>query len=143
MTQYDEQCVDPFRSSVSKPSLFFMLSRLSPMGATVENYRNSSSSALASIRSGMSKPSVNPAENWREQFARFIPSILVAPQPGKTRRGTQFERTAAPRHRAEFFGPSPAIPKPSIDGFGTSEETIVTAVPFRDVDGAVIANRRM
>jgi hypothetical protein len=34
-------------------------------------------------------------------------------------------------------------PKPSIDSFGTSEETIVTAVPFRDVDGAVIANRRM
>jgi threonine dehydrogenase-like Zn-dependent dehydrogenase len=49
----------------------------------------------------------------------------------------------APRHRAEFFGPSPAIPKPSIDSFRTSEETIVTAVPFRDVDGAVIANRRM
>jgi hypothetical protein len=53
------------------------------------------------------------------------------------------EASWAPRHRAEFFGPSPAIPKPSIDSFGTSEETIVAAVPFRDVDSAVIANRRM
>ncbi len=55
-------------------------------------YAKSSSSAFASMRSRVSKPSVNQRVDRGEEGARFGALALIAPQAREARRGAQLER---------------------------------------------------